>query len=507
MAKDAKNNPSFCNAAYNQMMLAWQILRDTCAGTLELRKQKAKYLPIEPAEDGRDFSIRTSRAIFFNAVERTLHGLVGMVFRKEPKFGEDVPEFIRGREGSEGNREGLAENIDNAGTHWTVFAKEVFTDAVRDGHAFIYVDMPPALPEGSTLADERAARRRPYWVSYCVDQAVNWRVQSYNGQTRLTQITFKERSYEPDGIYGEKEVIRYRVLSPGSWELWREVKEGNNQDQYILEQSGLSSLSEIPVAVVYSRKLGHLISKPPLLDLALINICHYQKYSDYSTYLHISSRPVLWFRGRTVDKKIEVIGPYTAFDVDAQNGLVDFAETTGAALGAARQDLMDLQEQMAMLGLSIVASKEPTPKTATEEVLDVVRESSDLVTAARSLKDALELALLFTAQYLDPNATTGGSVELGATIEELSIPPQEFQTYSNMVATKQLSLDTLWSLMARAGKLPEEFDADEEKERIEADAELAMDRMLQSFEQGEGLANLGERRPRNAEMDESAQAA
>ena len=90
-----------------------------------------------------------------------------MVFRKEPKLGKDVPKIIRGREEAEGQSklEGWAENIDLAGTHWTVFAKEVFADALRDGHSFIYVDMPPKLPDAATLADEREAGRRPYWVS------------------------------------------------------------------------------------------------------------------------------------------------------------------------------------------------------------------------------------------------------------------------------------------------------------------------------------------------------
>jgi hypothetical protein len=47
------------------------------------------------------YNYRLARAIFFNAVERTLHGLVGMVFRKEPKLGDDVPEAIRGREATD----------------------------------------------------------------------------------------------------------------------------------------------------------------------------------------------------------------------------------------------------------------------------------------------------------------------------------------------------------------------------------------------------------------------
>jgi hypothetical protein len=230
--------------------------------------------------------------------------------------------------------------------------------------------------------------------------------------------------------------------------------------------------------------MGYLVSRPPLLDLAMTNISHYQKYSDFSTYLHIASRPILWFRGRDASKKIESIGAYTFFDVD-KDGTVEFAETTGAALGAASQDIKDLEARMAALGLSIVQGKtKPQPTTATEELLDHMREESDLATAARSLKDAIELALKFHAQYLDPRATTGGSVELGATIEEMTLSPQELQVYSAMVASKQLSLDSLWAIMGRAGKLPTDFDAEKEKNKIEADAEAMAERMPRNSERG-----------------------
>jgi hypothetical protein len=167
VAEDLKTRPDFCNAAYKAMERAWSIMRDTCAGTLHLRDRGSIYLPIEPAEDTRDFEIRRSRAIFFNAVERTLNGLVGMVFRKEPKLGDDVPEVIRGREATEMTVEGQWENIDLAGTHGSVFCKEVFTDAMRDGHAAILVDMPPlqparrnvvAVPRGARPGERRRSR-------------------------------------------------------------------------------------------------------------------------------------------------------------------------------------------------------------------------------------------------------------------------------------------------------------------------------------------------------------
>src|SRR4029450_10253238 len=111
-----------------------------------LRGKGAAYLPKEPAEQPDPYNYRLNRPIFFNAVDLTLARLVRMVFVNDPKLSDNVPEQIRGREaeGEGAAVEGEWENIDNAGTPGTVFCKEVFMNAVRDGHAAILVDMPPA---------------------------------------------------------------------------------------------------------------------------------------------------------------------------------------------------------------------------------------------------------------------------------------------------------------------------------------------------------------------------
>lgn len=471
MSETDKNSPAYHSAAHEEMDRRWSIIEAVSGGTLELRQGGARWLPMEPAEDQRDYAIRLGKAILFNAFERTLHGLVGLVFRKDPELADDNPPRI----------EELWENIDNAGTHGGVFAKEIFTSACKFGHAFIFVDMPPPLPTGSTLADERAANRRPYWVHYKADQSVSWRSESVNGQTVLTQIVFEEETLEPSGAFGEEKVCRYRVLRPGSWQLFREVEDDHGHVTYILEAEGATSLDYIPIAVVYARKTGLLQSTPPLLDLALINLAHYQKYADLSTYLHVASRPILWFRGRDVNKKVEAIGAYTFFDVDATNGHVDFAETTGAALGAAKADIEHLEKQMAVLGLSLLAGNKSVEQTATESLLDHVKEESDLATAARSLQDALELALQFTADY---EGIEAGSISLGSTMEELTLSPEEMRVWIES-ADKVFSKNTVYEIFKRAGKLPEDFNGDDESQRIETSAAEVGARMLTAFDRGE----------------------
>lgn len=482
MADDKKNSPDYVCGAASRMITDIQIVRDVSAGTRHLRDQGEKYLPREPKEQDAAYTIRKHKALLFNAYERALHSLVGMVFRKDPELSTDVPPEMAGTEATDTTpaTEGQLEDCDLAGTHWTVFAKELFTDALRDGHAFLMTDMQQRLPDGATLADERATGLRPYWVKYKADQALNWRTDS---RGRLIQITLEEKTIEPDGDFGETEVCRYRVLKPGSWQLWKKIKdEKTGKDSVILESEGPTSLKEIPVAVCYGRRLAPLVSKPPLLDLAMVNIAHYSESSDYRTYLHIASRPLLWFKGRDKSKKVEAVGPYTIFDV-SDTGQVAFAETTGAALGAARQDLQDLEAYMSVLGLAMLKQNTPT-KTATEERGDQVRELSELASAARSLHDCLELGLSYWAQYA--NLSAGGSITLGITDDDVTMTDQEMRVWLD-AAGVLYSKETVREVFKEKGKAPESYSEEEEKKRLEkesADAATSQELAGASFGRG-----------------------
>ncbi len=474
--EDKTNSPDYEGREYKEQLPALAIVRDLSEGTLKLRERGTLYLPKEPREEDQHYLYRLSRAILYNAFSRAHSALVGMVFDSDPVLGEDVPEIMRGVEATETTpaREGQLENCDLAGTHIAVFMKETFDAAMLDGHSFVYVDMPPALPPGSTAEDEQRANRRPYLVRYAKDQAINWRTDK---RGRLTQITFKECSDEPDGLFGMQKVERYRVLRPGSWELYKKVKV-NGKDAIIPDPDapgGTTSLSEIPVSICYARKTGILESKPPLLDMALVNVAHFQKYNDYSIYLHICSRPWPLFIGRDTTKNVETVGAYTFFDVPI-GGDGKFMETSGSALGAARTDLLDLQEQMSVLALSLLQKKTVT-KTATEEKGDQRKEESDLATAARSCQDCFEQAFKFWAQYLDPTATSGGSVTVGS-VDDYEIDSQ-MMTALTASAGVTFSVATIRQMQAKGltHLLPEGYSEEAEAAALEKEAKAKRDAM------------------------------
>jgi hypothetical protein len=108
-----------------------------------------------------------------------------------------------------------------------------------------------------------------------------------------------------------------------------------------------------------------------------------------------------------------VVGGSTMIQTSADGGF-GFAEVGGSSLNVTRQSLQDNRDDIAMMGLSLLADKTArVDLTATEALLNNVAETSELRMFARQLQDAIELALGFTAEYLGLTKVEGGSITLG----------------------------------------------------------------------------------------------
>ncbi len=458
--KQDKSRADFKVAAYSAMSRAWTIVSDLAEGTMQIRARDRAYLPQEPAEDNGAYQSRLSRSVFFNCFRRTVQALVGMIFRKAPSLNEDVPPQIKQH----------LENVDLAGTHLSVFLRQVFTDAVRDGHAFMYVDMNTGLNESvetqgvePTLADDASTNRRPYWVEYRACQAMNWRVELVDGQATLAQITFEEKTMEEDGAYGEREVVRYRVLRPGSWELFKV----GPRKKLIPDGNGVTSLSYIPLSVVYSNQVAPLVSSPPLLELAYLNIKHYQLTSDLDNVVHLTCVPLLWARDRDTESQMMQIGAAIMIDLKGQYSELGYAEITGNGIDKAQTRIDKCERQMAVMGLEMLAEKDNTNQTATEINVNSAQSNSELSLMATSLQYAAECCLGFHAEYMElKGEKPGGSITLNVEYDRLVLSPEKIRVLKELVVDQILTPETLLNLLMRAGELPDDFNISEEIDRL-----------------------------------------
>jgi hypothetical protein len=452
------DTPDYKCLAYQEQEADLCVARDCYVGTKAVRAKTTQYLPQFPAEDNDSYTSRLGQSVFFNAFKRTIQGLTGLVFRKNLELGEDIDATLKAH----------LENVDNQGTHIDVFAKNILEAGLRDGHTYIFVDMPK--PEGVTnLAQERAAALRPYWVHYLKDQVINWRTEEVNGQIILTQVTIEECKIIAAGRFEEKEVKQYRVLVPGGYFLY-EVEEGQKgQAPKVTEiEAGTTSLDYIPLFAFYADKQGYFCSQPPLLDLALENLRHYRLRSDLDNIMHVCNVPILAAMGRTnPEDPLTISGSVVDLPLE---GDLKYTEHSGAAIGAAQKELEQSQSIMASLGLMLLSDQPKPQMTATESSYKNQSELSTLSGVARSLQDALEAAFAAHADYLRAKP---GSIEVNKDFGIFVIDPQMLQTLSAMEAESQYKLEWVWDLMERGGMMPPGVEG---KEREAAAVELKAER-------------------------------
>lgn len=432
-----------------EMRPAWELAEALLGGTCEMREEGEKYLPKFPAEDAESYKSRLSAAVLFPAYQRTVTTLAGKPFSKPLTLGDDVPEVIQGH----------AQNIDLEGRNLHTFAADTMECALGYGLALILVDY-PQRPEGvRTLADERAAGLRPYFVQIEPEQVLGWRAGRVNGEWTLQQFRFMERVEEPDGDFGTTEVEQVRVLEPGSWATYRK----NQKGEWIPHANGVTTLSRIPLAVAYGQREGFMCGRPPLLEMAYLNVAHWQSASDQQTVLHVARVPILAAIG--VDETFNlVVGAQSAVKMPVSADL-KFVEHTGAAIEAGAKDLKDLEERMRQAGaeLLVIDNKLTATQVSAENAVGMCA----LQRIGESVEDAIDQALQLMAEWI--GEPEGGHVTLFKDYAAASLSDASTQMIKDWVTVGLLSKESAFNELRRRSAISADLNWEEEKDKIDAE--------------------------------------
>jgi hypothetical protein len=380
------NSPSTQSPTVQSWQRELYLCRTLYGGWECVRRERDNLLPTHPAEDPGDYAIRVGRPTFYNAFGRTVRALAGTVF-KSPPTPQGIPSEILTL---------YEDDIDLQGTDGPAFLLHTFTDSLISGLAGIFVDM-PANTGGQTLLEAQQLDLRPFWVMVRKDDIVSFRVDVVNGKSVLGQLVLKDRVEYQSGKFGVKVEDRYKVYrrteTAVTFETWEQVK-----GKWTATEPGtFRGVTEIPFAPIYTARVDYMDATPPLIDLANLNLLHYQVNSDLHHAAHIANVPVLVTVGAP-DEPIQ-IGPNRALQLPA-DASARWMETTGASIAQTRNILADIEEQMSNLGLGMLQRKSRAAETAQKASLDRQEQDSTLAAIVSDLENGIELALFYTSQFL-----------------------------------------------------------------------------------------------------------
>lgn len=436
------------DAPIARMQADWAVIDALLGGTPAMRKAGKKYLPQQPRESNEDYEYRLSTSTLFPAFERTLAVMAGKPFSKEVTP-SDVPQSVLD----------LLPSIDDKGSSLHTFAFRAFREMVSHGFGGILVDHTKTEGQAVTVADTKRMGARPYWVHYKHNQILGARfTQSANG-LQLVLLRLLETVEEEDGDYGSQEVQQVRVLRPGTWEIHR-----NGKDGWALHDSGTTTLDRIPFVFLVANPIGPMEGRPPLKDLAYLNVKHWQQQSDQDESARFCRKRLLVFTGLTSQDEITVASDMAVRlpkDADAK-----IVEGSAESIEVGRSELEALEQQMIQTGAELLVAK-PGQRTATEASNDAEANKSSLQSLVEDFEDALDQCLQFSADWL--KAGEGGSVSLFKDFGAATLSDASAQLVFSMVGAGWLSKVTGIKEMQRRGTLDPAVDPEQEIAAAEAE--------------------------------------
>jgi hypothetical protein len=376
----------------------WSMIRACVIGQRAVKELGDKLLPRPNASDTSQenqdrYALYLERAVFYNITGRTLRGLVGYVFAKEPVV--TLPQPLQA----------LEADIDGAGTTLDQQAKRTLGAALSLGRCGLLVDY-PAVEEGkvATKQDQAAGAIRPTVIFYEPEDIRDWRCTAIGAESVLVSLTLRERGLDAEG----KVETKFRLFTiEGSAVRVRVVQEtGENGDEVILsdtmpKDSTGAVLTRIPFLFVGAETNDSSVDEAPLADLAELNVAHYRNSADHEESCYLISQPTLAVAGLTeawvkdILKGKILIGSRSAVLLP-QGGSAMLLQVSPNTM---TKEAMEHKERMMVaLGAKLVEQKE-VQRTATEASMEHAGEVSTLTSCAANVFAAYKKAFTFAGIF------------------------------------------------------------------------------------------------------------
>ncbi|MDO9777167.1 DUF4055 domain-containing protein, partial [Glaesserella parasuis] len=274
------------------------MIDDLLGGTKTMRQAGKKYLYQFSLEEEEAYKNRLNRSTLYPALSETLYQMTGRVFF-EPITTNNVHDKLK---------QDILPDVDLEGNNVDVFSSRWFNAGLTYGVAWCLVDY-TRTENVRTIADEKAVNARPYFILIKPKNVLGFKTDKIKGKRQITQFRYMEDVAVDDGEFGTKiekiiyvyEIGRMRKYkkADGQWTLIDDVQ--------LLAQN--RPLEIVPVVPFITKESGVLaLGEPPLLELAYLNIKHWQSQSDQDNILNTARVPLLGIFSDTEVNKLQVGG-------------------------------------------------------------------------------------------------------------------------------------------------------------------------------------------------------
>lgn len=455
----------------------WKRVDDALAGLDAVIRGGTDYLPMLAGHIGNPhaYAAYQKRAVFYGATGRTLEALLGAIFRKDPIV--EVSSQLERR----------LENFDARGNTVYTFCQKATKQVISKGRYGVLVDMPakPDLMDTSSLV--------PFFAGYSAPNIRSWRTREINGLPKLDQVILQEwvQQAAEDG-FGFTTIPRYRVLElddAGLYQIRIFVQSGPGDDEFsqqptIRPMPNGGRIDYIPFIFLNPGDLMPDVTKPPLIDLADVNLAMWRASADLENGRHYTAHCTPYITGLTdTTSKEWRIGGDSVWQLP-EGCTVGMLEYTGQGLTSLETGVNEKREQMAFLGARLLRDQKKAAETAEAQEIQQSGENATLSAISRTISDGLTKALNIAEEWVASRKEA--SIDLNQDFFSRRMDPAEITA---MVAALQAGIipldDVLWNLQ-QGEMLDPSRTLEEARELLDMDAarnaELHPDPVLASLE-------------------------
>ena len=402
-------NVTFIRKEISAVFPQYDLIADCLIGETRIKEKQKLYLPMPNEADTSDenkarYKAYVKRAVFVNVTRRTLIGLVGEVFSKEPEIKHSSI------------LDKMVEDVSGQGVSMQQQTRKALAMTLAYSRCGLVLDFPA---ESANKAELDSGLKRPILSLIGPKQIVNWRVYRQNGLEKLAMVTIAEGwPYHDDG-FEIKYCLYYKVLkltpegviietyfedSPSDWDGYTIKQKPSSyklKQSYAMTDYNGNAVMDIPFWFIGSENNDSNVDLPNFYDLASLNVAHYRNSADYEENLFICGQSTIFISGLDKEWLEEVLKGQVAF---GSTGGIPGPTGSDAKLlemkpnSALLEAMKHKENQMIALGAKLVEQRQ-VQRTAFETGVQTKSETSILATCANNVSESYGKAMQFASKY------------------------------------------------------------------------------------------------------------
>lgn len=378
-------------------------MRTVFEGDKAIKKNAETYVPKNKGVDDSDYNAIIQRSVFENFTEATAKGISGLIFAKEPTI--SLPASL----------EILKDNIDMDNNTIVDLSQNIVNELMEVGRCGLLIDVPNIDTTGMTKPQTDSLNIRAFTKLYKSETIINWRYESINSVNKLTLLVLHEVYEDWTDRFTSTLKNRYRVYSLIDNVCYVEVFEEN--DKSFTNTMDLkpvivrgSTLNYIPFIPLTYKDISIIPVKPPLMDIANINLNYYGVAVERRNVIHFVGNP--FFMGKGINTRDDkgnaltiTLGSSIAQIFQEVNADMKIVETQGTGLSFNESYLNDCKSTMAALGARLLVPEanaqisENTMQMKTAGYRATIMQIAN--TASRAITQALKIIAEWEGQNPD----------------------------------------------------------------------------------------------------------